>query len=107
MKHNKYINKMKNLLKLSLLLLILLPLVSAGQVYKLKSTDYSYRSKLDDDSWSKWEEPTDTNVLITVNGVTRTKAEWARHLEVSYQALKYRLKHWKNISEACTKPKKV
>ena len=67
MKHNKYIYKMKNLLKLSLLLLILLPLVSAGQVYKLKSTDCSFRSKLDDDSWSKWEEPTDTNVLITVD----------------------------------------
>lgn len=61
----------------------------------------------------RWATPVEqannmsTNVLITVNGVTRTKAEWARHLGVSYQALKYRLKHWKNISEACTKPKKV
>lgn len=67
MKNHKYIYKMKNILKLSLLLLILLPQFSAGQVYKLKSTNFSSRIKLDDGSWSKWNEPTEANVLITID----------------------------------------
>ena len=36
-----------------------------GQVYKLKSTSLSSRTKINEYKWTEWSDPTESSVLIT------------------------------------------
>jgi hypothetical protein len=70
--------------------------------------------------WSTWKEqaknrrphfsvpayeklPAEGPKTITFDGQTKTIAEWADHLGITYPALFYRLKHWP-LPDALTKP---
>ena len=53
--------------------------------------------------WSTWEEQGNnrrTNVHITLNGVTKTEAEWAKYIGISRQCLYQRLKNGWPIERA-------
>jgi len=57
----------RKILKTLGLLLVLLTISTTGfsQVYKLKSTSFSIRYKINDYQWSEWSEATESSVLIT------------------------------------------
>lgn len=59
----------KQLVKSFGLLFILLTFsaTSFGQVYKLKSTSFSSKYKINDYRWSDWSEATESSVLITID----------------------------------------
>ncbi len=49
------------------LLFFLFNSLSFSQVNKLRSTSFSSKYQINDYSWSDWSEPTETNVLITID----------------------------------------
>lgn len=57
------------LLKTCGLILVLMTFSATtfSQVYKLKSTSFSSKHKINDYRWSEWSEATETSVLITVD----------------------------------------
>lgn len=61
--------KRQQLVKMLGLVIVLLTFTTTafGQVYKLKSTSFSSRYKINDYRWSEWSEPTEASVLITFN----------------------------------------
>jgi len=60
-------NKTIKLICLTVITLLTFSTVSFGQVYKLKSTAYTYMYKINDYSWSGWDEWKETTVLITID----------------------------------------
>lgn len=58
--------------------------------------------------WATWAEQvsnTRQTLVYTVNGETRTHAEWARELGISSSALSSRIKIGLTVEQACTLPK--
>ena len=48
-----------------MIVLLTFSVTAFGQVYKLKSTSFSSKYKINDYRWSEWSEATETSVLIT------------------------------------------
>jgi hypothetical protein len=48
-----------------MIVLLTFSATSFGQVYKLKSTSFSSKYKINDYRWSEWSEASETSVLIT------------------------------------------
>lgn len=60
-------NKTIKLVCLTAIVFLAFSTVSFGQVYKLKSTSYSSKYKINDYKWSDWDEWEETSVLITID----------------------------------------
>jgi hypothetical protein len=60
-------NKTIKLVCLTAIVFLAFSTVSFGQVYKLKSTSYSSKYKINDYRWSDWGEWEETTVLITID----------------------------------------
>jgi len=52
---------------LTLILFLFLSISASGQVYKLKSSSFSSKYKINDYKWSDWSEWEETSVLITMD----------------------------------------
>ena len=60
-------NKTIKLVCLTAIVFLAFSTVSFGQVYKLKSTSFSYKYKINDYRWSDWDEWKEATVLITID----------------------------------------
>jgi hypothetical protein len=57
----------KNFRKIYVLLLLIGTQLTYSQVYKFKTTSVTLSEKTPKDTWSKWTEPAQTNLVITLD----------------------------------------